>query len=253
MLAGELRTEKEILEKLNQYWNDNDDSKLPPLYHGTDLSLLKMPKEERTQLNEACEVIIDALYKLFKANEINPTDKRLMESRDSYGRSSTAYTFAEARINKSGLYSYGDFYVTNDPKRAISYSQEAWICGETGWIANRLIEGARALDLSLPDCESFKNAFLVFDKRRQEEKDSVVLMIINGHSAGLYDESGDNLKELYEDDFPEEIAFLKKTSSVTHSYRLDFQIDDEESMAYVIKRECYPGLMEAWNSFFAMK
>ena len=196
MKTKKLQSVDEIFRVIEKNWNDNDNTMLPPMFHGTDASLISLAKSERDQLNTACETVIFELLKLFKANSIKSTDKRLMNSRDSYGNSSDAFIKAEGRLNKSPLYSYGDFYVTNNPQRAIGYSKEAWIYGETGWVANRLIEGSWALGLKLPDDTSFNYAMQLLDKRKQREKAPIVLMFINRTSSELRNEDGSSSEDL---------------------------------------------------------
>lgn len=240
MIIRELRNRDEMYKTLINSWHDYDDSKLPPMFHGTDASLVGLSKAERLQLNSDCELIIKTLYSLYKANSIKITDKRLITSRDSYGHSATAFVFAEARANRSPLYSYGEFYVTNNPSRAIDYSAEAWIFGETGWIANRLIEGARAVNLQLPDNAEFNKALHTIEVRRQKPKQPVVLEIINGCSAGLYHESGEKPSS-------EEIQNVKSEEYITRSFRLGILPPEQESMTFMICKENYGELLCAWE------
>ena len=218
MVIRELKKESDIARVLEKSWHDNDDFLLPPMFHGTDVSLINISGEERMRLNDSCETIIADLIKLYKANHINYTNKRLIGCRDSHGHSATAMVMAEARINTSLLYSYGDFYVTNNPNRAISYSQEAWLYGETGWVAKRLIEGAVALGLPLPNSEQFKRALELLDTRRNMAKDPVVLMIENANSLDFWNEKGEKYKDLYQDYFSEAIQKLKSDVSTIRSY-----------------------------------
>jgi hypothetical protein len=240
MIITELKSEDEIYRTLMNCWHDYDDSKLPPLFHGTDASLVGLSKAERLQLNTDCELIIKTLYSLYKANSIKITDKRLIASRDSYGHSATAFVFAEARANKSPLYSYGEFYVTNNPSRAMGYSTEAWIYGETGWIANRLIEGAKAINLQLPDNDEFKTAVQTIDARKQKPKHPVILMVLNGCSTGLYRESGENYTS-------EEIQIIKSEVYTTRSFRLRILPPERDSLAFMICKENYGELLHAWE------
>lgn len=252
MITKELQTAEEILRILRDNWNDADETKLPPMFHGTDFSLVGASKAEREQLNDACEVIISDLVKLYEEHSISmlQMDDRLFQSRDSHGNSAWAYRFAKARAEKSTLYSYGDFYVSNHPQRAIGYSQEAWIFGETGWTANRLIEGANALKLDLPDNENFITAYHLLELRKQREKDPVVLLIANGNSSELYDELGHNLKEFWKEEFPKEIRSIKNGMMSADSYRLDFRADDSALEFFVIKKSHYDELLSAWETLY---
>lgn len=247
MILGELQTEKEILEIFINNWNDNDETALPPLFHGTDSSLVDLSQAKRKQLNEACEIIIHDLLKLYKSNSISLTDKRLVDCRDSYGRSSHAYYYAQARANNSSRYSYGDFYVTNSPARAIYYSLEAWIFGETGWVANRLVEGSKALGLDLPNNGVFQQAYALFEMRKQRMKNPEVLIVVNGNATELYTEDGDSFKEFDQEELASEIHHLKNASSITDSYRLGIQLMDESSEIYRVNKDHYSELLKAWE------
>ncbi len=257
MNTCELCTEEEILQVLKNSWHDNDETVLPPIFHGTDASLIGLTKAERDQLNAMCETIISFLIRLYEDNSINMShmDNRLFESRDSYGSSATAYRIAKQRAEKSLLYNYGDFYVTNYPDRAIGYSQEAWIFGETGWTANRLIEGAKAVGLDYPDDETYRNAFQLFDILKQKSKTPVVLLIINGSSSELYTEGGTNIKD--DCDSPEEfsgkIQSIKDSITLCASYRFDIHSLDENQEIYLIKQDNYNNLERAWKELSKLR
>ena len=252
MITKELQTTEEILSVLRNNWNDNDETKLPPMFHGTDFSLVSASKTERDRFYDACTVIISDLVKLYEEHSISMLhmDDRLFKCRDSYGNSAWAYRYAKERVEKSDLYSYGDFYVSNHPQRAIGYSQEAWIFGLTGWIANRLVEGATALELDLPDNESFITAYRLFELRKQREKDPAVLVVTNGNSLGLYDSLGHNLKEFWKEEFPKKILSIKNSMLNQVSYRLDYQTDDSDLEFFVIKKSHYDELLSAWNTLY---
>ena len=187
----ELQDEEHMLRIMKECWNDNNEDLLPPLFHGTDFSLMGLSKDERNQINDACVYVIKTLVKCFEANDVGITDKRLIESRDEHGNSATAYSSAKSRMNNSPLYSYGEFYVTNAPERAINYAKSAWIYGETGWVANRLIIGAKKLGIELPQDDEFTKALAVLEFRAGKDKDPVILMVVNGDSSDCYNERGD--------------------------------------------------------------
>lgn len=253
MKTIKLQNEEDLIELLAHNWNDNDDSLLPPMFHGTDVSLVGISKTEREQINNACEVIINACAKLYEDNSISlyNMDQRLFESRDRYGNSAWAYRFAKKRAQKSSLYSYGGFYVSNDPKRAIGYSREAWILGETGWTANRLVEGTKAIGLDLPNDDTFKKAFDIFKKRKQGSKAPVVLMVVNCSSSVLFMEDGEQYSDVYDspEEFAKEIQSIKNHMFVTDSYRLGFQDIIESLQFFLIEQENYPDLLNAWNRY----
>lgn len=249
MTSMELKTKDEIMSAISNYWHDNDDTKLPPMFHGTDTSLIGLSESDRNQLYNVCETIIYSLVALYDENSVDFRDKRLRESRDSYNDSSNAYyLFAKSRINKSPYYSYGNYYVSNDPERAITYSKEAWIFGETGWVANRLIEGAKALELKLPDGCEFRRALEVFTTRKLRRKDPVVLMTVNANASELCWENGEKCL-----DNKTELRRLKGGSLFTISYRLNLQNMDADINSFAIKEAHYPELLDSWRTYKEMK
>lgn len=246
MITRELYTSEEILKILTENWHENDASKLPPMFHGTDESLINISKEERLKLNGACETIIKGLVKLFVDHSINPYwDETLQNCRDDHGNSRTVYGHALARLAGSKLYSYGDFYVSNEPDLAIDYSKIAWIFGETGWMTNRLVEGAAALGFSLPDDDDFKNAFSVFESRKNRAKKPVVIMVSNSDSAALYMKNGMDIHDY-------ELQSIRKIKG-EDSYRLELPESERGLTFYSIKEDDYPELLNAWNQLKQQK
>ena len=251
MITHDLQTCEEILGILNENWHDHDETMLPPMFHGTDESLVNASAEERLLLNGACEVIIASLVTLLEENSISMMhmDDRLFQCRDSHGTSATAYRFAKARLENSALYSYGDFYVSNHPQRAIGFSQEAWIFGETGWVTNRLVEGTIALGLDLPDHDDFRNAFAMFESRKQREKKPAVLMVVNSDSSALFMESGENIKDMFKEEFADEIQNIKEYLSTERSYRLNLPASERGITVNLIRKGNYLALLNAWKKF----
>ena len=253
MKIKELLSTNDLQRVIEDSWHDRDETMLPPMFHGTDASLIDMSQEKRVELKNACETLITTLLMLYKANSISISDERLVESRDSYGCSSTAYYMAEAKVNKSPLYSYGDYYVTNNPERAFTYSQEAWIFGETGWIANRIIEGAIALGLDLPNDECFRKAFAIVETRKQKEKSPAVIMTINASSFDLFTEGGQNYRELYAEDFSKEIQDMKSDMFSTSSFRLNIHQEKENVVFFLVRKANYSELLDVWKRSFRSK
>lgn len=253
----ELQIEEQIIEVLKNSWHDHDETVLPPMFHGTDAALIGLTKAERDQLNAMCESIINPLVKLYEDNSIGmlKMDNRLFESRDSHGSSAWAYYFAKQRTENSSLYSYGDFYVTNEPNRAVGYSSEAWIFGETGWTTNRLIEGAKALGLDLPDDDAFRRAFQSFEIQKQKSKTPVVLMVINGSSSKLFLEGGTNIREDCDspEEFSKKIQSIKDNMTSTSSYRYDIQSLEENQKIYLIKQDSFSNLECAWKNLSKLR
>lgn len=247
MEITELHDEDEIYQIITNHWHLDDAYILPPLFHGTDASLIGMSKQEREVINEACEVIIKSIYRIFKDNSISITNKTLMSVKDSYGNAANAYVKAEGRINKSYLYSYGDFYVTNLPDRACGYSRESWILGETGEVTNLLVEGACALGLALPNDMVFNKAYEIYDGRKQKSKDPVVLVITDCKCSELYEIRG---RISIED---KEATIRNYAKSIKGKSIGDSFIIGEETLVnnagiYLIKPSLYNSLFQIYES-----
>lgn len=253
MQYRELRTKDEIFSVIKDHFYEADLTKAPPLFHGTDESLIEMTQEEREVINKACEtVMFSVLDQINKHPDVHLDGewhsmdykstlfKAFMQSHDDHGYSIDAYNFALRRRLKVSTYQYGDFYVTDFPERAIGYSREAWIYGETGWVANRLVEGAKEAGIDLPADPEFIEAYKVFERRKQRSKSRVVLVITDCDTSRLSTE-GDailNKRKLYS----------LKTAGVGHSYRLSFPWQDTDGI-YMVKEEYYEELEKAWDSY----
>ncbi len=254
VIYSELQTKEEILNLIwNHYHFDNNDL-AHPMFHGTDLSLVGMSKDERSHIMNACETVIKSIYLLLEpitASDAgngsgeyapyfdyrNPICERLSNLRDSYASSYDALIFAMRRIREFSNYQYGDFYVTDDIDRAIGYSREAWIFGETGWCANRLLEGAELVGVDLPKDSEFEEAISIINARKQKEKTPVVLMILDSFVSELLHENGYELDSI-------DLETLKSLSSYG-SYRLRAGLTEKKSNVFMIREERYEELRKA--------
>ena len=246
MSIVELKDEKSIATTIKECWHDNDDSIMPPLFHGTDASLIGISQTERECLNKACEIVIHSLCKLFVDNSVSITDKRLINSKDDHGNSANAYVYAQARINKSALYSYDDFYVTNNPSRAVDYSKHAYIYGETGWIANRLVIGAGEIGIDLPQDDDFLNAIEVINQKKIMERKPIILMVANIHTSDCFRENGVAIGA----DF-EEISFWMKAlkhRTITQSFRIKKQCELNDLSLYIIQEDDFAKMINLWSA-----
>ena len=245
----ELQTKEEIAKIISEHLNTQDAERIPPVFHGTDASLLEMNKEERDRINSACEIIINSVFeeiKQYATNQEFPLfledsiTNSLLASSDSYGNSYEAYSFAMNRRNDCDLYQYGDFYVTNHPSRAIGYSREAWIYGETGWIANRLFEGAKNAGIKMPENPEFQGAFKIFEERKQMPKNPVVIVLVDGASSALFEENGRRMDG-------EIMGLFKKYYYMDMaSYRFDIT-QDKELKKYLVRANYYDELINAFR------
>ncbi len=254
MQYKELRTEEEIYKVLKDHFHEEDPTKAPPLYHGTDESLIALTRKEREDINKACETVMYSVFdQIIKRPEVyfdNPEypdiDMRsamytaFVQSIDNYGSSYLAYRFALNRRNEVPKYQYGDFYVATWADRAIDYSLEAWIYGETGWITNRLVEGAKEVGIALPTDPEFIEAYKIFDERKQQKKSPVVLIITDCDISRVFMEYGAEL-----DLFEREIL---KDPGADDSYRLSYPEKITDGV-YMVKEEHYPELKRIGSMF----
>lgn len=248
----ELRTEEEILTVLKDHFHKEDLMKAPPLYHGTDESVVALTRKEREDINKACETVMySVLDQIIKRQEVNfdnpeypsidmrsPMYTAFVQSIDNYGSSYEAYYFALRRRNDEPKFQYGDFYVSTWADRAMGYSREAWIYGETGWIANRLVEGAKEVGIALPTDPEFIEAYKIFDERKQRKKSPVVLIITDCDISRVFTEVGTEL-DIYDRE-------RLKSPGVGDSYRLSYPEKNTDGI-YMVKEEHYPELKKAWS------
>ena len=246
MVYTELHSEEDILKAMKEHWHADDNSLLPPMFHGTDYSLIDLSSGDRVVINEACVLIIESIYKLFRDRNISIYgNKTLMNVKDSYGSAQDAYIKAGGRVNNNALYEYGDFYVTNNPQRAEGYSREAWILGETGWVANLLLKGACSLGIELPSDAEFVNAYRIIDNRRNRIKNPTIIVVTDCKYSELYSEQG----EQFNDDF--EMNILKDDCHKGYrcSYRLGKNTLEKDAVNYVVRKELITDLIRIYYEF----
>jgi len=247
MVYIELKTEEEIRNLIKLHWNADNDAFLSPMFHGTDASMLSLLPQEREQIEAACDVVITALVKLFKDNSISITDKRLMGSYDERSNSGDALAKAQGRVNNSSLYNYDYFFVTNHPSRAIHYSKQSWICGESGWVANRLLETAQEIKMVLPNDDRFNRSLNVLNMRKQLQDDPMVMILVDVDSSGVCLENGVELKSDSDTDkLAVKISFVKSRNKIC-SIRLGKTALENVKNVYVVKKSNYNELMRAWE------
>lgn len=251
MVITELKTKDEILNIVSSHWHADNDAVLSPMFHGTDASMLYIMPQEREQIEVACGVIITALVQLYKDNSLGITDKRLMSSCDERSNSGDALVKAQGRVNKSRFYNYDYFCVTNHPLRAIDYSKQSWICGESGWVANRLLETAKDLDLVLPDDDQFNQSLCLLNNRKRLRDDPLVLVLVDVDSFGVCLEDGTQLKR---DSDADKHAF--KISDVkchddVFSLRIEKDFLENIENLYAVRKSNYDELINAWESLRA--
>lgn len=233
----ELKTKDEIINAIMPYYKEeNADFWFAPMYHGTDYSLVNISDSDRKAINDCCERIMYKLYDFCIEHGIDK-DKRIYTIKNSYGSMGSALLFAKLRKNEAGQYRYGEFYITDGLPRAIGYSKEAWILGETGWIANTLYDGTLAINGSIPDGFISEQDNRLFLERKSKEKDPVILVFVK-----LLKE------EVLLDDGREVEDFMVRTSydcGSYSSYKLKRSFNFDQSKAFMLKKENFNYLLEA--------
>lgn len=246
MKYSELNNEDNITDILLEHWHMDDDSLLPPMFHGTDYSLIGLTKQERERINCSCEYIINSLFNMLRENSVDVPNETLSSIVSEHDNAADAFINARERLRKNLQYRYGDLYVTSDPYRAAGYSKEAWIFGETGETANMLVKGTIALGFDLPKNEGFIKAYSVLEERRKMPKDPVVLMITDCSYSGLYSVGGENIKANEKLYLPNGIKYLKRNRDVD-SFILDEKTLNNAGL-YVIKQKLYGNLINTYEN-----
>ena len=245
MKYTELKSEEEIYRVLEAHWHMNEDSLLPPMFHGTDYSLIEISKQERKKINDACEVIIKAVFNLFKENNISTPNTILSSITSEHDNAGDAFINAEQRLKNNPSYRYGDFYVSNDPLWVTGYSKEAWILGETGETANMLVKGALGLGLELPKGESFEAAFKILEERRKRTKNPIILIITDCAYSDLYSVGGNNVKNNENLYMPNGIKYLK-SKKIADSFIIDEKALDGVGF-YFVRINLYDELIRMYR------
>ncbi len=131
----------------------NSANTLFPLYHGTDLRIAKMSKEERASFRTDCEKTVEALWNVYKpyldANYFpRDTFKELFKgdkNKTRWYNLCNALTCYSARLNGNVQYQYDCFYLTNFREIAEDYARSSFAFGEIGLLPFRMFDAMRVL------------------------------------------------------------------------------------------------------------
>ncbi|MCF0244767.1 MAG: hypothetical protein HUK06_08320 [Bacteroidaceae bacterium] len=140
----------------------NEEITKPPLYHGTDLRILKMSKEERSVFKKGCISAIDYMWQFIKpyeeerwhtiniptrsepckcfGNRLSELQPILQDENDQYLYLNVrdAILCNQCRLKNNSQYLYGYTYFTTDAAKVKRYAMRAYMFGEIGKIAYRL-------------------------------------------------------------------------------------------------------------------
>lgn len=240
------------------------------LFHGTDARIIEMTNEERLEYLDCCNMVIDALYPLFKPLltwekvecVVNgekivcyeyPLKLRYEKVLNEKG-GQFMYTnlleklkMIEARYNASALYQYGSLYLCDKKSSAMRYSQRSYAGGETGLMAYRLIEGVEHIGFDTPyksaQVEKAVAAVKEFGKEGSEKPAIVTISAID--PAYLSFEDG---KPLDADDI-RELEEGKRNSD--RKFRYGKPIELKDCKVELLNRELYNQILEEEkNSIF---
>ena len=121
---------------LHEYLNHSPNC-LIPLFHGTDRALYDMGAEKREALRMACGIVIDFLLPIYESHNFEAISSQSKSAilGALHIKVLNAYSKATLRRNNCAAYQYNETYLTFDPDKADVYAQNAWVCGELGYVA----------------------------------------------------------------------------------------------------------------------
>ena len=232
----ELKKKDEIINAIMPYYKEeNADFWFAPMYHGTDYSLVNISDSDRKAINDCCERIMYKLYDFCIEHGIDK-DKRIYTIKNNYGSMGSALLFAKLRKNEADQYRYGEFYITDGLPRAISYSKEAWILGETGWIANTLYDGIIAINGFIPNGIISEKDNHLFLERKNKEKNPVVLVFIKIPKDEVLMDNGKEIEDFMV------IDSYDRGSCFSYKLKKSYNF----SKAFMLKEKNYNTLLEAY-------
>lgn len=147
-----------------------------PLYHGTRKHLLTLPDEERKVFFSSCDKIVSY------CNTILKKDKKLVDELWKYesifkknGNFLYGSAYTVEKYKSLSTYEYGDFYVTENPENAASYSK----CrnGELGDLAYFVLHFFEHLLIELPN-DLIKDKEIIYSYYEKYSNDERVILIL---------------------------------------------------------------------------
>lgn len=187
-----------------------------PLYHGTDLRILRMSKEERLKFSNDCLLAIDYMWQFIKPlyeekviiektvrGQIRKCLISKLESLKAISENDVLHNnIMDAilcniqRLKQRKTYSYDHTYLTAHPEIAASYACASWKFGEVGQIAYRFYE---AIEIIKP--EKWLPSLPVVEAIEQlksfvgQQVEPVIVEVYSYDIDYLYSDSGDPLTE----------------------------------------------------------
>ena len=167
-----------------------------PLFHGTDRALYDMGAEKRQALRMACGIVIDFLLPIYESHNFEAISSRNKSAilGALHVKVLNAYSKATLRHNNCATYQYNETYLTFNPDKANTYAQNAWVCGELGYVAYWLWRGMEPLRYDLPDLTSDQmHAIEQVKAAGARTPDPIILAFFNIPKDRLQTEKGDKI------------------------------------------------------------
>lgn len=167
-----------------------------PLFHGTDRALYVMGAEKRQALRMACGIVIDFLLPIYESHNFEAISSQNKSAilGALHVKVLNAYSKATLRHNNCATYQYNETYLTFDPDKANTYAQNAWVCGELGYVAYWLWRGMEPLKYVLPSLTIDQmHALELVKAAGTRTPNPIVLAFFNVPKERLRTEKGDHI------------------------------------------------------------
>lgn len=209
----------------------------PTLYHGTDLKIASLTKEERVQYKNYCMEAARYLWEFFRPyyerkapsciSNMNELKALLPADKFPYLYSNLLNSLCcfDAYLNGSRLYQYDKdvVYLCSDIDRAARYAQRAFAGGEMGLIAFRMIEASQALGVDLTDAPNSVLQSIQEVKMMEGIPDNPVIIPVSTYDRSkVFMEDGKEMSDEVFADFADDEC----SSSFKYTGALDFNLDD---------------------------
>lgn len=230
------------------------------LYHGTDARIVDMSEEERMQYLQGCNLVIDALYPLFKPllewEKVEgirngekvfyyeyPLKLRYEQLLNEKGGQYMYINLLEklsmigARNNGSELYQYNNLYFCASKLDAMNYAQRSYAGGEIGLNAHRLIQGAEIIGFENMYCDSKVKlaAEKIKEFAREGNERPAIITTRNIDTNFLFSEDGKTIDKLDLDEWSKKHRI---------KFRYTKPVDLKKCKIELLNKELYKKIVE---------
>ena len=124
-----------------------------PLYHGTDLRIVKMTEEERASYRKDCIKVSEYLWSIYKESYDAIIDGKYKSILGETGwhNLANAIIMCSANHNNNEQYQYNTFHLAKSRIKAENFAISSFAFGEIGLIAYRMYDAARILKIQIAD------------------------------------------------------------------------------------------------------